>query len=64
MGSFDGVEVCELVELYLLDILRKDFGETKIGFYRADELSCFQNLSGPESAEVEKKFARSSNSIG
>ena len=34
--------------LYLLDILRIEFGHNKIGLYRDDGLSCFQNLSGPE----------------
>ena len=34
MGSFDGAEACELVPLYLLDILRKEFGDNKIAFYR------------------------------
>ena len=48
MGSFDGEEVCELEGLYLLDILRQEFGDNKIGLYRDDGLSCFQNLSGPE----------------
>ena len=41
MGSFDGAEVCELVGLYLLDILRQEFGENKIGLHRDDGLSCF-----------------------
>ena len=41
MGSFGGAEVCELVGLYLLDILRQEFGENKIGLYRDDGLSCF-----------------------
>ena len=49
MGSFDGSEVCEFVGLYLLDILGKEFGDNKIGLFRDDGLSCFQNLSGPES---------------
>lgn len=31
MGSFDGKEVCELVLLHLLDILRKVFGDNKLG---------------------------------
>ena len=31
MGSFDGAEVCELVGFYLLDILRKEFNDNKIG---------------------------------
>ena len=48
MGSFDGEEVCELEGLYLLDILRQEFGDNKIGLYRDDGLSCFQNLSSPE----------------
>ena len=47
-GSFDRTDLCELVGLYLLDILRIEFGHNKIGLYRDDGLSCFQNLSGPE----------------
>ena len=39
LGSFDGVEVCELVGLYFPDILRKEFGDNKIDLYRADGLS-------------------------
>ena len=55
MGTFDGSEVCELVGLYLLDILEKEFGDNKVGLYRDDELSCFQNLSGPESKNIKRK---------
>ena len=55
MGSFDGSEVCELVGLYLLDILGKEFGDNKIGLFRDDGLSCFQNLSGPESENIKRK---------
>ena len=29
MGSYDGAEVCELVGLYILDILTKEFGPDK-----------------------------------
>ena len=47
-GSCDGAEVCELVRLYILDILTEEFGHDKIGLYRDDRLGCFQNLSGPE----------------
>ena len=31
MGSFIGSEECELVGLYLLDILKKEIGDNKIG---------------------------------
>ena len=58
MGSFDGAEVCELVGLYLLDILREEFGDNRIGLYRDDGLSCFQNLSGPESEKIKKKLCK------
>ena len=52
LGSFDGMEVCELVGLYLLDILREEFDDNKIGLYRDDRLSCFPNLSGPKSEKT------------
>ena len=52
MGSFD---VAELVGLYFLSILRKEFGDNKIGLHGDDELSCFQNFSGPESIKIKKK---------
>ena len=41
MDSYDGAEVCELVGLYILDILRKEFGHNKIGLCRDDRLGCF-----------------------
>ena len=52
MGSFDRAEVWELVGLYLLNILKSDFGGNNIGLYRDEGLSCFENKSGPE---LEKK---------
>ena len=52
------VEVCELVGLYTLDILTKEFGQDKISLYRDDRLGCFQNLSGPESEKVKKKLCK------
>ena len=48
MGSYDGAELCELVGLYLLDLLTKEFGKQNIGLYRDDGLSCFENISGPD----------------
>ena len=52
MGSFD---VVELVGLYFVSVLRKEFGDNKTGLHRDDELSCFQNFSGPESIKIKKK---------
>ena len=58
MGSYDGAEVRELVGLYILDILTKEFGHDKIALYRDGGLGCFQNLSGPESEKVKKKLRK------
>ena len=58
MGSYDGAEVCELVGLYIRDILTKEFGHDKIGIYRDDGLGCFQNLSCLESENVKKKLCK------
>ena len=49
IGSCDhGAELCELLGLYLLDILTKEFGKQNIGLYRDDGSSYFENISGPD----------------
>ena len=52
MGSFGGVEVSKLVGLYLLNILKSEFGGKNIGLYRDDDLSCFENKFGPELEKI------------
>ena len=54
MGSFDGVEVCELVGLYLLDILKSDFSRKSV-----DGLSYFENKSGPKLGKIKKRVCKS-----
>ena len=56
MVSLEKTEVCELVGLYILDILTKEFDHDMVGLYRDDKLSGFQNLSSPESEKVKKKL--------
>ena len=58
MGSYDGAEVCELVGLYLLNLLTNEFGKSNIGLYRDDGLSFFQNISGPDSEKMKKKMCK------
>ena len=38
MGSYDGAEVCELVDLYMLDQLKQRFPKDDLGLYRDDGL--------------------------
>ena len=49
MSSYDGMELCELLVLYLVDLLTKEFGKQNISLYRDDGLSFFENISGPDS---------------
>ena len=55
MGRYDGAELCELVGLYLLDLLTKEFAKQNIGLYRDDGLSCFQDMSEPDSEKIKIK---------
>ena len=64
MGRYDGAELCELVGLYLLDLLTKEFGKQNIGFYRDDGLSCFENISGPDLDKIKKKLFKIIKSNG
>ena len=58
MGSYDRAEVCELVGLDLLNLLTNDFGKHSINLHAADGLSCFQNISGPDSEKIKTKMCK------
>ena len=64
MGSYDGAEVCELLGVYILDILKKELGHDKTGLFRDDILGCFQSLSGPVSQKVKKKLCKNFKQSG
>ena len=48
MGYFDGAEVCELVGVYILHLLRSVIRKENVGLYRDDGLGILRNSSGPE----------------
>ena len=45
MGSFDGVEICELVGLFILNHLGKRFGKENTGLYRDDGSAIIKSKS-------------------
>ena len=45
IGSFDGAEVCELTDLFILNELTKKFGKENVGLYRDDGLTLLRNCS-------------------
>ena len=64
MGSYDGAELCELTGLYILNVLRSEIGKEKIGLYRDDGLSCFQNMTGSQAERVKNKIREIFQSCG
>ena len=58
MGSYDGAEVCEIVRLFMLEMLSKLFEKNYIGLYRDDGLSIFRNYNGHQSDKVRKDLTK------
>ena len=56
--------MCELVGVYLLDLITKEFGKENIALYRDDGLNCFENISGPDSEKIKKKLFKIFQSNG
>ena len=53
----------ELVGPYLLNLLTNKFRKNNIGLYGDDGLSCFQNISVPDSEKIKKKCLKYSKKI-
>ena len=64
MGCYDGAEICELVGLYLLNVIGEKFGKEKIGLYRDDGLAVFKDFSGPQSDRTRKELTQIFKSHG
>ena len=52
MECFDGAEVCDLVGVYILYLLRTVMRKENVGLYCDDGLGILRNSSGPE---IERK---------
>ena len=64
MGSFDGTEVCELVQLYIQSKLEKILPRSNFGLYQDDGLALFRNLKGKETDKIRKNIIRVFEDIG
>ena len=58
MEVYDGVEVCELVGTFSLEIIRGVCNEGDIGSYRDGGLATFRDKSGTQLEKIKKKFQR------
>ena len=59
MGAYDGAEVCELIGIFLLNLLGRQYDPKNIGLYRDDGLSIFKNCSGPQMEKIKKTPTKS-----
>ena len=57
IGCYDGAEVCELVEIFILSKL-SSIDKNSIGVYRDDGLGMFGKLSGPQIEKKKKKIIK------
>ena len=58
MGSFDGVEVCELFGRFISNVLANKYGTNNIGLHRDDGIAIFKNTTGPQSERTRKEITR------
>ena len=58
MGSYDGAEVCEVVGLFMLDMLSKSFEKKYFSLYRDDGLSIFRNYNSHQNDKFRKDLMK------
>ena len=58
VGAYDGAEVCELIGIFLMNLLGRQYDTKNIGLYRDDQLSTFKNCSGPQRAKIKKNLQK------
>ena len=58
MGSFDGVEVCELASIYILWFLANIINKKDCGLYWDDGLLILRNVNGQEIDRMRKNIIK------
>ena len=58
MRTYDGAKVCELIGIFLLNLLGRQYDTKNIGLYRDDGLSIFKNCSGPQMEKIKKHLQK------
>ena len=64
MGAYDGAEVYELIGIFLLNLLGRQYDTKNIGLYRDDVLSIFKNCSGLQMEEIKGSLQKVFKKIG
>lgn len=64
MGAYDGAEICELVGLLILDLMRKHFPEISFGLYRDDGLGALKVTRKSKMEQKRKAIFKMFNKLG
>ena len=64
MGVFDGAEVCELVETFLLDKISKQHDKNSIGLYHDNRLSVFKNKISTQLERIKWNLQKTFSDFG
>ena len=58
MGTYYGAKVCELIGIFLLNLLGRQYDTKNIDLYRDDGLSIFKNCSGAQMEKIKKHLQK------
>ena len=58
MGVYDGAEVCELIAIFLLNLLGRQYVTKNIGLHGDYRLSIFKNCSDPQMEKIKKQLQK------
>ena len=58
MGTYDGAEICEVVGIFMLSLLRKKYSFNDIGLHHDHGLSTFKNINGQHSEKTQKSNSK------
>ena len=64
MGSFDGCEVCEIVGLYIIDVVKTKHPYINFGLYRDDGLGAVNKMSKVQLKRIEKALHATFKTLG
>ena len=63
-GAYDEAEVCELIVIFLLNLLGRQCDTKNIGLYREDGSSIFKNFSGTQMEKIKTQIKKVFKNIG
>ena len=58
MSSFDGADICEPVDVYILKVFGQKYGKERVGLYRDDILVSFETVSGRQAKKINKEVIK------